>query len=224
MKPSKVTPLLFALAFFLFIGSSIAQYKEFKLTSTGDTINIITKDGKKEGKWVIQVGELRGNPGYDEEGMYNKGEKDGYWRRYSAQGDLLAVENYKLGGKDGLQQYFNYLGDIEREEMWKGYNPDAPYDTIAVYGTGSGEIVDFKIVKAEPYSVKDGEWKYFEPGSGRLLRSEKWERNNLVNPNAKKVDAAYAKPKKVDKTAEMLEWERKNKGKKGVVRDGRTGM
>ena len=224
MKLSKLTPLLFALAFFLFIGSSVAQYKEFKLTSTGDTINIITKDGKKEGKWVIQVGELRGNPGYDEEGMYNKGEKDGYWRRYSAQGDLLAVENYKLGGKDGLQQYFNYLGDIEREEMWKGYNPDAPYDTIAIYGTGSGEIVDFKIVKAEPYSVKDGEWKYYEPGSGRLLRSEKWERNNLVNPNAKKVDAAKKKKKKVDKTAEMLEWERKNKGKKGVVRDGRTGM
>lgn len=224
MKPSKLTPLLFALALYLFSGSSIAQHKEFKLTSTGDTINIVTKDGKKEGKWVIQVGELRGNPGYDEEGMYRKGEKDGYWRRYSAQGDLLAVENYKLGGKDGLQQYFNYLGDIEREEMWKGYNPDAPYDTIAVYGTGSGEIVDFKIVKAEPYSVKDGEWKYYEPGSGRLLRSEKWERNNLINPNAKKVDAAYAKPKKVDKTAEMLEWERKNKGKKGVVRDGRTGM
>ncbi len=224
MKPSKLTPLLFALALYLFSGSSIAQHKEFKLTSTGDTINIVTKDGKKEGKWVIQVGELRGNPGYDEEGIYRKGEKDGYWRRYSAQGDLLAVENYKLGGKDGLQQYFNYLGDIEREEMWKGYNPDAPYDTIAVYGTGSGEIVDFKIVKAEPYSVKDGEWKYYEPGSGRLLRSEKWERNNLINPNAKKVDAAYAKPKKVDKTAEMLEWERKNKGKKGVVRDGRTGM
>ena len=224
MKSSKSTTLLFALAFFLFNGSSIAQYKEFKLTSTGDTINIVTKDGKKDGKWVIQVPELRGNPGYDEEGMYNKGEKDGYWRRYSAQGDLLAVENYKLGGKDGLQQYFNYLGDIEREEMWKGYNPDAPYDTIAIYGTGSGEIVDFKIVKAEPYSVKDGEWKYFEPGSGRLLRSEKWERNNLVNPNAKKIVAAYAKPKKVEKTAEMLEWELKNKGKKGVVRDGRTGL
>jgi hypothetical protein len=29
--------------------------------------------------------------------------------------------------------------------------------------------------------------------------------------------------KKPEKTPEMLEWEKKNKGKKRVVRDGRTG-
>jgi antitoxin component YwqK of YwqJK toxin-antitoxin module len=208
-----------------FTADGIAQYKEYKISPKGDTINAVTKDGLKVGKWVVHVNELRGNPGYEEEGMYTKkGEKDGMWRRYTLQGDLLAVENYVKGGLDGPQQYFTYLGDLEREEMWKGYNPDAPYDTIAVYGTGSGEIVDYKIVKAEPYSVKDGEWKYYEPGSGRLIRTEKWERNNLVNPDAAKTNAAYVKPKKVEKTAEMLEWEKKNKGKKGAIRDGRTGM
>lgn len=222
MKPIRFTFILFFLA--ASIHTTQAQYKEYKLNSKGDTINAITKDGLKTGKWVVEVGELRGNPGYVDEGMYVKNEKDGFWRRYSVQGDLLAVENYIKGGKDGLQQYYNYLGDLEREEMWKGYNPDAPYDTIAVYGTGSGEIVDYKIVKAEPYSVKDGEWKYYEPGSGRILRTEIWQRNNLVNPNKAATSAAYIKPKKVEKTAEMLEWEKKNKGKKGALRDGRTGM
>ena len=213
-----------AFLMFAFVATSHAQYKEYKLNEKGDTINAITKDGLKTGKWVEHTNELRGNPGYEEEGMYKKGQKDGFWRRYSLQGDLLAVENYILGGKDGIQQYYNYLGDLEREESWKGYNPDAPYDTIAVYGTGSGEIVDYKIVKAEPYAVKDGEWKYYEPGSGRLIRTEQWQRNNLLNPDAAKKSAAYTKPKKVEKTDEMLEWERKNRGKKNAVRDGRTGM
>lgn len=204
---------------------SVAQYKEYKISPKGDTINAITKDGQKVGKWVIEVPEIRGEPGYVEEGIYRKGVKDGYFRRYSTQGDLLAVEHYILGGKDGVQLYYNYVGDMEREENWKGYNPDAPYDTIPIYGTGSGEIVDYKIVKAEAYSVKHGEWKYYEPGSGRLLRTEKWERNNLVKPDAPKpVVTTSDKPKKVEKTAEMLEWEKKNSGKKKAMRDGRTGM
>lgn len=210
---------------FVFVSGSFGQLKEYKLSVKGDTINAINQQGQKQGKWVIHIDEIRGEPGYEEEGVYKKGVKDGYWRRYNLQGDLIAVEHFILGGKDGLQQYFTYLGDLEREENWKGYNPDAPYDTVAVYGTGSGEIVDYKIVKAEPYSVKDGEWRYYEPGSGRLIRTEQWARNNLVLPNSPKPETAVSdKPKKVEKTAEMLEWERKNKGKKRALRDGRTGL
>ncbi len=218
--------LLMPFPMILFVALASAQYKEYKLNPTGDTINAINKEGQKVGKWVIETPEVRGEPGFVEEGLYRKNEKDGYWRKYSTQGDLLAVEHFILGGKDGVQLYYNYLGDLEREESWKGYNPDAPYDTVAIYGTGSGEIVDYKIVKAEPYSVKHGEWKFYEPGSGRLLRTEKWDRNNIVNPDAPKpvVTATPDKPKKVEKTAEMLEWERKNKGKKRVLRDGRTGL
>ena len=216
---------ILVLFFSILLNESFAQYKTYKLNPKGDTINAINQQGEKVGKWVIEVAELRGEPGFVEEGIYKKGYKDGYWRKYSIEGDLLAVENYILGGKDGLQQYFSPLGDLVQEENWKGYNPDAPYDTVAVYGTGSGEIIDYKIVKAEPYSVKHGEWKYYEPGSGRLLRSEKWERNNLVNPNAPKPESASSdKPKKVEKTAEMLEWEKKNSGTKGAITDGRTGL
>ncbi|MEI8053726.1 MAG: hypothetical protein WCH52_08260 [Bacteroidota bacterium] len=209
--------------FLIFSQNIFSQYKEFKLTQFGDTINAINKDGQKVGKWVTETNELRGEPGFVEEGIYKKGEKDGYWRKYSNQGDLLAMEHYILGGKDGLQQYFSFLGDLEREENWKGYNPDSPYDTIAVYGTGNGEIVDYKIVKALPYSVKDGEWRYFE--SGRLLRSEQWSVNNLVNPKAaasSRTKTPYVKPEKLEKPPAMVEWEKKNKGKKNVIRDGQT--
>ena len=211
---------------FLFLMNGVAQYKSYKISEKGDTINAIDKNGFKQGKWVIHIDEIRGEPGYEEEGIFKNDKKEGIWRQYNLTSDLIGVENYKLGGKDGIQQYYTYLGDLYREESWRGYNPDSPYDTIPIYGTGSNEIVDYKIVKAEQYSVKHGEWKYYEPGSGRLIKVEKYDRGLLEKPNATAPVAptATATPKKVEKTPEMLEWEKKNKGKKKVLRDGRTGM
>lgn len=207
----------------LFLMNGHAQ--SFQLTEQGDTLNLTDSKGLKQGKWIIHVDEIRGEPGYEEEGLFKNGKKEGVWRVYNLNNDLIGMENYRFGGKDGIQQYFTYLGDMVREENWKGYNPDAPYDTIDVYGAGNGEIVDQKIVKAEQYSVKHGEWKYFEPGSGRLLKLEKYYRGFPVvdNANTKTLAAPAEKTKKIDKTPEMLEWEKKNKGKKKVVRDGRTG-
>jgi antitoxin component YwqK of YwqJK toxin-antitoxin module len=212
---------------FLFLINGNAQYKTFQISEKGDTINAVDKNDKKQGKWVIRVEEVRGEPGYEEEGVFKNDKKEGVWRLYNLTGDLIGVENYKLGGKDGIQQYYTYLGDLYREESWRGYNPDAPYDTIPVYGTGNGEIVDYKIIKAEQYSVKHGLWKYFDPGSGRLIKSEKYDRGFLEKPEGQTPPAAtntnVDKAKKPDKTPEMLQWEKKNKGKKNALRDGRTG-
>lgn len=203
---------------------AMAQYKSYKISVKGDTINAINSEGQKTGKWINTVEELRGEPGYEEEGVYAKGLKTGQWRKYTPEGDLLAIENFKNGGKDGLQQYFTYLGDLIREESWKGYDPEHPYDTIPVYGTGSGEIIEMKIVKAEQYSVKHGMWRFYEPGTGRLIKEEEYERN-VAKPTAPITsNADLGKKKEVPKTAEMLEWEKKNRGKKGALRDGKTGL
>ena len=216
--------LILTIIQFLFLMNGMAQYKTFTISAEGDTLNAIDSKGMKQGKWVIHVEPLRGEPGYEEEGIYKNNNKEGIWRNYSLVGDIIAVEFYKLGGKDGIQQYYTYLGDLIREESWRGYDPEAPYDTIAVYGEGNNEIIDYKIVKADQYSVKHGEWKYFDPGSGRLIKVERYERGHLEAPteNKKTVIAPVEKKKEVEKTTEMLEWEKKNKGKKKVVRDGRT--
>ncbi len=214
-----------AIGLSLFSAHASAQYKDFKINAKGDTINIIDKKGNKEGKWVVRMPELRGEPGYEEEGIFEAGAKEGFWRRYTLQGDLLAVENYKKGGKHGVQQYFTFLGEPLRDESWKGYDPDAPFDTVAVYGTGSNEIVEFRIVKAEQYSVKQGEWKFYDPSTGAVLKTENWERNNLMQqPGSTTASVATGPRKKPEKTAEMIEWELKNKGKKNALRDGRTGL
>jgi hypothetical protein len=205
-----------------------AQPKSFKISAKGDTINKIDKKGLKQGKFVLRTEELRGEPGFEEEGMYKNDAKEGIWRRYNLMGDPIGFETYLHGGKDGPQQYYSPLGELLREESWRGYNPDAPYDTIAVYGTGSNEIVDYKIVKAEQYSIKQGFWKYYEPVTGRLFKTEEWDRNNLVIPNAPKKEVSgnslKGVKKEVAKTAEMLEWEKKNRSKKGAIRNGQTGL
>jgi hypothetical protein len=226
MRVIKIRQLLLIIVIqFLFLLNGFAQHKSYKLTEKRDTINIIDKNGLKQGKWLIQVPELRGEPGYEEEGIFKNDKREGIWRQYNLTGDIIAVENYKLGGKDGVQQYYTYLGDLYREERWRGYNPDAPYDTIPVYGTGSNEIIEMKIVKAEQYSVKHGEWKYFDPATGRITKSEKYDRGFLEKPNGSPATAAAKSPyKKPEKTPEMIEWEKKNKGKKKVLRDGKTGM
>jgi antitoxin component YwqK of YwqJK toxin-antitoxin module len=210
-----------------------AQLKSYKLSDRGDTINRIDKNNLKQGKWLNVIPALRGEPGYEEEGRYKNGNKEGVWRLYTEQGDLLAVENYFNNGKDGVQQYYSPLGGLIREERWKGFNPDAPYDTIPIYGTGSGEILEFKIVKAQQYSVKHGVWNYYEPVDGKLIQSVEYSINRIVEPQ-KPAPATAAAPrmdengkpakKTVTKTPQMIEWEKKNRGKKKAIRTGQTGL
>ncbi len=219
---------IFILAFALLSFKTNAQYKSFKLIAKGDTINRIDKNGLKQGKWVQRTEALRGEEGFEDEGIYKNNDKEGIWRHYTLMGDPIGFETYLHGGKDGPQQYYTPLGELIREESWKGYNPDAPFDTIPVYGTGSNEILEYKIVKALQYSIKQGTWKYYEPVTGRLIKTEEWDRNNLVVPKPKQ-DVAKGKSldgvkKVVAKTPEMIEWERKNKGKKNAIRNGQTSL
>ena len=220
--------LIGILVFFVLRGS--AQYKEYVLSAKGDTLNAIDKKGLKQGKWVTSVGEIREEPGYEEEGLYKDGEKTGVWRRYTSAGDILAVENYLFGGKDGLQEYFNFLGGLQRQEEWRGYNPDVPFDTIPVYGKDNNEILSYKILKSMQYSVPDGVWKYFNAAGG-LVKSEKYDRGFLLKEpdnNAAVVDTSKVESsvKEKVKTKEILDYEKKYSKKKRqeLERVGKTGL
>ena len=220
-KILKAALLFFALQFFL--NQANAQYKSYKLSVKGDTINIIDQKGLKQGKWVIHTNPLRGEPGFEEEGVFVNDKKEGTWRKYTLQGDIFAIENYKFGGKDGLSQYFTPLsGNLVREENWRAYNPDAPYDTIPIYGTDNNQIISFKIVKAELYSVKNGDWTYYDPETGRIMKIEKYDRGYLAQQPAS--TAVTDEPMKKIVPKEVLDYQKKNSGKKHVkVRDGQTG-
>lgn len=198
-----------------------AQFKSYKISVKGDTINAIDLHGLKQGKWVIHVDPLRGERGYEEEGIFVNNKKEGHWRKYDLQGDLIAYENYKNGDKEGKSEYFTPLGDILREENWRAYNPNEPYDTIPIYGTGNNEIISYKIIKAQPYSVKDGKWTYYD--NGKIVKTEEYDRGYLLNPN-KPAETVSDEPMKKIVPKEVQEYQKKNAGKKHVkVRDGMTG-
>ncbi|MEO7315959.1 MAG: hypothetical protein ABIW47_12290, partial [Ginsengibacter sp.] len=184
-----------------------AQYKKFTISPNGDTLNAIDQNNKKEGKWVIHVDPLRGERGYEEEGIFVNDKKEGQWRKYTPSGDFIALENYQYGDKNGLCQYFSAYGDLLREENWRAYNPNSPYDTIPVYGTGNNEIISFKVVKAEPYAIKHGTWTYYDPTTGRIIKTENYEFNRLLN--APKTEIVKEEPLKKIKPAEVLEYEKK---------------
>lgn len=215
-----------------------AQWKTFVIGVKGDTLNRVDLQGRKQGPWVVQVPEVRGERGFDEEGYFVNDKKEGRWLRYSQQGDKLAVENYRWGQKDGRCEYYNNVEDLVRIESWRAIDPKNPYDTIPVTDPNNPhKIIRFEVVKVESPSVKHGFWKYYDPNTGRVEKSEQWILDRLKkDEEEEEIDVAVAgaaspatakkaaEKKPLAKPKEVLEFEKKNAGKKKIkVRDGGTG-
>ena len=211
--------------------STTAQpWQKFSVTEEGDTLNRIDIKGLRQGPWLIRVEPLRLEPGYEEEGEFVDGKKQGVWKRYTLQGDMIAVERFREGYKDGLQTYFTRIGEPLREEHWKYVDPKNPYDTIDVPDLDNPMLTKSMIIKLESAEVRHGEWKYFDPTTGRVMKTEQYisgqklgapgsiQAARSVQPEKKEAPKNVQKPKAVE------EWEKNNQGKKKVtVRDGRTG-
>jgi hypothetical protein len=116
----------------LISANAYSQCKIYIIGAKGDTLNCVDKKDLKQGKWLVHHDELRGEPGFEEEGEYKAGRKEGVWRQYSLAGDLVGAEFYKWGNKDGICKYFSPSGELLREESWIALNPDKPYDTLQI--------------------------------------------------------------------------------------------
>lgn len=225
---------VYMLLFCLFLTGmgAFAQCRSYTLTDQGDTINCIDLKGVKQGPWLESYPELRGNPGYEEEGVYKNGLKEGVWRRFSLQGDIMAVENYKWGLLNGKSAYYSLMG-LEREESWWAIDPGKKFDTIDVpdlYVDGNYRTV---VVPNEGRSMKHGTWNFYNTMTGRIEKSEEFIRDSAVGVLGA-LGITTQKPatqpkgdstqKKTPKPDVVQEWEKKNSGKKKVkVRDGSTG-
>jgi hypothetical protein len=218
---------------------SQAQVKSYIISSKGDTLNRVDINGKKQGKWVVRVDDLRGERGYEEEGTFTDDLKQGTWRRFSLQGDLIAIENFRYGFKDGRNIYFNFLGELEREESWRAIDPKNPYDTVNVYDVHDpNKVIRRDVITIEPNSYKHGTWSFYNTQRGTIEKTEEWV---MDQPKRKRIDddddlapidvtkgegAENSEKKPVVKTKpkEVVEFEKKNAGKKKIkVRSGSTG-
>jgi hypothetical protein len=135
------------------------------------------------------------------------------------QGDLIGVEFYKWGNKDGVCQYFGMNGSLRREESWRALNPEKQYDTLEIEDVDHPDHYNKVILKNEGVAIKDGTWKFYDPSTGMVARTETYTLGKLekksatapVDPNAAKT---VAKPK------EVLDFEKKTGKKKVKVQDG----
>lgn len=226
------------LLFLLISINSYSQCKTFIIGAKGDTLNCTDDNGKKQGRWVTRMPALRGEPGFEEQGVYMNDKKEGTWQQFSLMGDLMAIENYRWGNKNGKSFYFTPFGQPLREESWKAVNPDNPYDTVDVYDLKDAtKVTDRVVVKLDGFTLRHGTWKYYDPDFGTVEKTEQYYLDKLrsetdelapidisSNSAAKEKSDTVAK-KTVPKPKTVLDYEKKNAGKKSIkVRDGRTGQ
>jgi hypothetical protein len=211
--------------FLLFITfQAFSQTVSYIIGAKGDTLNKVDSKELKQGKWVNHVDELRGEPGYEEEGEYKNNRKEGPWRIYDLEGDLTGLQFYRWGNKDGDCQYFNSAGALVREEGWRAMNPDKLYDTLVVEDIDHLNQYRTVIVKNEGVSIKHGIWKFYDPSTGMIDRTETYTMGKLEIPKTSAVqDSAQVANQKMVKPKEVQDYEKKNAGKKKIqVRDGET--
>jgi hypothetical protein len=216
------------------------KWKDYMISVRGDTINRIDMDNQKQGPWVIKVEALRGEPGYEEQGYFVNDKKDGLWLRFSPMGDKIAEENFRWGSLDGKCRYYNLTGSLMREESWRAIDPSKTMDTVEVFALNDPtKVVDRVVVKLEGQTNKHGYWTYYDPEWGTVLKTERYWLNKLQtgDQNGESGDEDI-KPlgvsngrtkgdttgKKMVKPQAIIDYEKKNSGKKKVkVRDGSTG-
>lgn len=241
---SNLRSFLMGLSLFLFLfHEGKAQCKEYIIGANGDTLNCVDASGMKRGKWINRVDELRGEPGYEEEGEYKNGEKTGAWRLFSLQGDLMAIENYRYGNKHGIQKYFDVSGRLLREESWWANDPTNPFETVEVYDINDPKKVYLVQVKVEGSTVPHGIWKTYDPNTRTIIDKKNYimgkeddgtgtgngmikaedqsgtEETNATTENKQPEKKEKPKPKEVEN------YEKSNQGKKKIkVRTGSTGM
>lgn len=228
--------LIVALLLFISINGS-AQWKSFTISVKGDTLNRVDMKGQKQGPWSVHVDEMRGERGYEEEGYYENDQKTGTWKKYSLEGVKIAEENYTWGKLNGKQQYFTYNGGLLREESWRAMDPKIAYDTVPVYDLkDASKVVDWIVVKNEGLALKHGKWTYYDPREGTIEATEFYVMNKLRtdedefigDDDIRPIDISKSKSdtagKKVTKPQAVLDYEKKNSGKKKIKsRDGATG-
>ena len=60
-----------------------SQCKSYKLSSNGDTLNCVDFNDLKQGRWIVTTPKLRGEPGFEAEGVFKNNRKEGLWRTFN---------------------------------------------------------------------------------------------------------------------------------------------
>lgn len=134
--------------------------------------------GRQHGPWYSLQPARMGEPSFSEFGSYDHGRKTGVWYRFDGESQLVSVEHYRNNVLDGEVKYFE-AGQLTCIGHYRGLNPSQEYDTIIVTHpiTGLEQLVP---VRSDRGSLRHGLWRYYDAQTGRLIREEEYQVDDLV--------------------------------------------
>jgi hypothetical protein len=133
---------------------------------------------RKQGHWVEQVAELRGEPGYTWEGVYKNDRKEGIWKKSSTMGNPMAEETYKNNVLDGYCKYYYPGGKLSEEGMYMPTEIEGQRDTIMIIDPVTNVETPTEIIrKGNP--VRNGVWKLYDEETGKMVK-QYYKRGEIV--------------------------------------------
>lgn len=149
-----------------------------RLLKFKEPINGYNAQHQRHGLWYTVHPARMGEPAYSEYGRYNNGQKEGLWYTLDALNRPKAEENYLYGVRNSWARYF-VKGQLAVEGNYRGLNPRYEYDTIMVTDpiTLIGKEV---VIHSDQGSLRQGTWRYYDPRSGVLQRTEEYQVDSLL--------------------------------------------
>ncbi len=141
-------------------------------------INQADKKGRKQGIWYNTQPERMGEEAFSEFGNYINDRKTGLWYHMNNSGEIKAIEQYRNNVLDGEVKYFEN-GKLTCTGHYLGLNPDQAYDTIYVEHPVTG-IEKLTVIPTERGTLRHGLWRYYDVRTGRLIREEDYQVDELV--------------------------------------------
>ncbi len=155
-------------------------------------LNQRDKQGQKQGMWYVQQPERMGEDAYTEFGSFATGRKAGLWYHINNVGEITSIEQYRNNVLDGEVKYFEQ-GRLTCIGHYRGLNPDQPYDTIYVEHPITG-VEKLTIIPTDRGTLRHGTWRYYDVVTGRLIREEEYQIDELLSRQEFKIadaDSAY---------------------------------
>ncbi|MGX5816788.1 toxin-antitoxin system YwqK family antitoxin [Chitinophaga lutea] len=146
------------------------------VSASAQDVNKTDAKKRKQGPWVEQVESIRGEPGYSWEGVYKNDRKEGVWKKYTINGDLMAEETFLQGALQGLCKYYYPNGKISATGQMIAIDLEGQKDTVVTIDPVSGEESLMEVVR-KGNSVRQGEWRLYDE-DGNMVR-ETYERGEL---------------------------------------------
>jgi hypothetical protein len=168
--------LILLLSFLAFDG--IAQNNLESQQFERKPVNEMDSKGARNGLWCISVPSRMGEPSTTELGNFDHGTKYGVWYKFDSEGDLMAVENFRNNVLDGEVKYYEQ-GKLYCAGHYRGLNPKQKLDTIVVIDPVT-HVESYRVITTDHGSLRHGTWKYYNPGTGRIIKEEEYQVDELI--------------------------------------------